>query len=339
MADITAAAPDAPSSLLARATFDAAALFARRPPRIRHAGKRVVLEIAGRRGRRVPAGTLSVARFGPMRVPDVLPERAPVVTAVPDIYRYEEPTDPGLAWYVNFADADLFYAYGAAAFAQDEMQVAEHPVLGSLREALLEGAAGDLPPRTTDGGRPTPILIRGAERWCAIDTDPALASPYGIYGRRFHDATPRVLEQAVRVIDPATTTNLIAMEAPPGGRGVYTREEVEAILGTAFTAFAAARLESAPPGGQAGRASVHTGHWGTGAYGGNRVLMALLQLVAARLAGLDALVYHTVDPGGLEPVREAERILSGWPLAGLPASELLGRVAGLGLAWGRSDGN
>ncbi len=39
-------------------------------------------------------------------------------------------------WWVNFADPHLFVAYGSSLFAQDEIQVAEHPSLGHLREAL-----------------------------------------------------------------------------------------------------------------------------------------------------------------------------------------------------------
>lgn len=42
-----------------------------------------------------------------------------------------------ITFYVNFADEDLFYGYGIGLFAQDEMQAAEHPILGFLRENLL----------------------------------------------------------------------------------------------------------------------------------------------------------------------------------------------------------
>ncbi len=87
---------------------------------------------------------------------------------------------------------------------------------------------------------------------------------------------------ATTFIDPPTFSNIVAMEAPPGGHGPYTRDEIEDILATAFIGFSACRLESGSVG-----AIVHTGNWGTGAYGGDRVLMALLQLIAARLAGLD----------------------------------------------------
>jgi hypothetical protein len=52
--------------------------------------------------------------------------------------------------------------------------------------------------------------------------------------------------------------------AAPVGSGRYTREEIELVLLTAFTGFAAARGES-PVGS---RVIIHTGHWGTGAFGG-----------------------------------------------------------------------
>lgn len=37
-------------------------------------------------------------------------------------------------WYVNFADADLFTAYHIGLFAQDEIQTAEHPACGAIKE-------------------------------------------------------------------------------------------------------------------------------------------------------------------------------------------------------------
>ena len=48
-------------------------------------------------------------------------------------------------WHVNFADPHLFVAYAAGLFAQDEMQVAEHPGLAALKQAL---AAADVETRT-----------------------------------------------------------------------------------------------------------------------------------------------------------------------------------------------
>ena len=64
-------------------------------------------------------------------------------------------------WYLNFAHYDLFCAYGGALFAQDEMQVVEHPALASLRHALLDEG---IKPLCVEHGDATPA---GVETVCA----------------------------------------------------------------------------------------------------------------------------------------------------------------------------
>jgi hypothetical protein len=184
-----------------------------------------------------------------------------------------------------------------------------------------------------EAGRPTPILIRGAERWCAIDTDPELASPFGIYGRRFHKAKPEAIVQAVTRLSGGALTNLIAMEAPMAS-GRYTRKQVEFILETAWAGFSGACAESGNR-----RVVVHTGHWGTGAYGGNRVLMALLQLLAARLAGISGLVYHSLDSDGVDAFSEARRHISSRLAGAHRVQDAIDEVLAMGFSWGTSDGN
>jgi len=66
-----------------------------------------------------------------------------------------------VGWHVNFTDPILFGAYGTAFVAQDEIQVAEHPALAALHEAL---AARQLPVLTVEDGSPTPVLVAGVER-------------------------------------------------------------------------------------------------------------------------------------------------------------------------------
>jgi hypothetical protein len=135
----------------------------------------------------------------------------------------------------------------------------------------------------------------------------------------------------------------VAMAAPPGGYSPYSRDEVEAALVTAFSVFRAAVLESRRARGADAAVAVHTGYWGCGAFGGNRVLMALLQVLAAGMAGVDRLVFHTgpagdasafesalVALGGLEQVGEAEEVAT---------SVVIGEITRLGFAWGVSDGN
>jgi hypothetical protein len=83
---------------------------------------------------------------------------------------------------------------------------------------------------------------------------------------------------------------------------------------------------------------VHTGYWGCGAFGGNRTLMALLQVLAARMAGLDRLIFHTGGPDGEEPFKHAlERVnqLGSGPLS---TSDLLDRLVAMRFEWGVGNG-
>lgn len=328
---------------LATVTLDAAELVAAHPPRISNANKRVVYDIACP-PERPHRGSLTVSRWRA----DTLPTRvsAQSVTALEaraDLFAYGAEAPDTLAWHVNFADLRLFVAYGSGLLAQDEMQVAEHPALASLCEYLTgQGSDSVLAPFTRDQGRPTPYLVRGVERRCVIATNPDVDEdrPYGLYGNRFARSRPDVVRRATRAIVPPTVSHIVAMHAPPGGSGVYSMEEILDVAITAYTAMVAARTESKEAG--ASRTVVHTGHWGTGAYGGNRVLMALLQMIAARLAEIDALVFHAVDDAGMEPWREARALLEReiWPLGvadGLDAA--LHAVQGRAFRWGVSDGN
>jgi hypothetical protein len=245
----------------------------------------------------------------------------------PGIFPYEPAPGGTVPWHMNFADRELFGFYTHDLFAQDEIQVAEHPALASLRQALC--AAGR-PPVTVEHGRPTPALVMGVERRCAIRTD-------GIYGNAFARASRAEIERATRVLVPPTRSNIVAIEAPKYGQGKYDRRTVEYALSAAFTGFSAARSESARLAASP-RVELHTGFWGCGAFGGNRVVMATLQIMAARLAELDALVFHTVSSGSAsidEGLALADRIAR----PGTPVSAALESLVGLGFEWGESDGN
>ena len=117
--------------------------------------------------------------------------------------------DGAVEWHVNFADPHLFAAYGSGLFAQHELQVAEHPALGALREALL---AEGLPALTVEDDRPTPVLVMGVERRCRVDTVHSR-----LYGNAFARATPAAIRTATAAIAPPTISNVIAMAAPVGG--------------------------------------------------------------------------------------------------------------------------
>jgi hypothetical protein len=316
--------------LLGRQSWNPDELMERHPPQLGSPHKRAVYELCAGRSRGVP---VEVTRWRAMPLPAEI--GAPIaIDAREDVFGYE-PADPAtVAWWLNFADRRLFFAYGSPLFAQDEMQVAEHPVLGSVREALVALDRSELEPVTRTTTSATPVLVRNAERRCAIATAPDASAgrPRGLYGNRFAAASLDAVRRATRVLVPPALSNILAIQAPAGGRGSYSLEDIHDIVTTAYTGFRAARAESG-----VARTVVHTGHWGCGAFGGNRVLMAVLQVLAARAAGLDRIVYHTVDASGSAALREADGVLA--ELGDGALEPALAKLARRGFAWGVSDGN
>ncbi len=326
-----------------RLEFEANELMASHPPILRDANKQTVYDIACPRGS-VHHGHLVYTRWRAMPLPARVDIGAGTnrIVGVENIYDYEPVlgSADGLEWHVNFADPSLFGFYGSGLFAQDEMQTAEHPALGALREALL---AQGREPVTVENGAPTPVLVRGVERWCRVATNPNAAEgrPRGLYGNAFALASTETVRHATSRIEPPTITNLIAIAAPAGGQGHYTAAEIENILVTAFTGFRAAVLESHRARGTNCRVAVHTGFWGCGAFGGDKVLMALLQMVAAQMAGVDRVVVHTFDGHGTRALERARRVAAQEIAGSVPVATaaLITQVAAMGFGWGRSDGN
>lgn len=334
---------DLSPSLICRHTFKASYLVDAYPPNLYNANKEIVYKVACPTGC-THGGQLVFSRWSAMPLPQVLsPSKYQTNLNKQEGYFGYEPSQDTtqVEWYLNFAHHNLFCAYGSALFAQDEMQVAEHPALGSLREALL---SKDIKPLTVENGQPTPILIRGVERRCAIATDinPQQGRPHGLYGNNFARATQEAIKQATQPLNPPTITNIIAMEAPSGGYDCYTMEEIEYILTTAFTGFLAARIESQLEIAQPVRVSIHTGFWGCGAYGGNRILMALLQLLAARLSQVDCLIFHTGGFAGNQALADAQQILDQCLVSDdleVRVPDLIEEIYRMEFEWGVSDGN
>ena len=325
---------------LDRGEFDAATLMRQHPPVLRNPNKLVAFRVACPDG--TAGGHLSYSRWAEMPLSATAdPGRAATLVAVrDDFYDYEPPTEPAPEWHVNFADPRLFYAYGSPLFAQDEMQVAEHPALGSLREALVAERRSTL---TVEDGRPRPVLVMGAERRVRIATDRSAADgrPNGLYGNAFADAGSDAVRRATTAIDPPTISNIIAIAAPAGGYGRYRKEHIALVLATAYSGFRAAVSESCRVTGSSAGVIVHTGFWGCGAFGGNRVMMTLLQALAAEMAGVGDLVMHVGEVSGRTPVDQAGVLLRDVLAEPEPdgTAALIGRIESLGLEWGHSDGN
>jgi len=76
----------------------------------------------------------------------------------------------------------------------------------------------------------------------------------------------------------------------------------------------------------------------TGAYGGNRVLMALLQMLAAWMAGVDVFVAHTFERKFTEAWHEARTLLSAMR-PGMATRDAIDLIVAQKFEWGFSDGN
>jgi hypothetical protein len=204
-----------PLILYFRHLYPAAPLVAQHPPRIGHPNKRVLLDIAC--APEVPhGGTLEVTRWAPLPLPDTLSlgDLGTLLEARGDLYEYQPVVPGAVEWHLNFADPALFVAYDSPLFAQDELQVAEHSALGSLREAL-EAEGVDARAVTREG--PTPVLIKGVERRCAVDTSPDAA--------RTRCAPP----PAPACPPPSATSSPSPPHGPAGGGAAAVHESAGAL--------------------------------------------------------------------------------------------------------------
>ena len=141
--------------------FEAHRLMTTHPPVWHDPNKLVVHEIACPPGCR-HGGQITYTRWRVMPLPERFVPMGTVQRTErrEDVYDYEpvRVVEDAMEWHVNFADPDLFVAYGSELFAQDEIQVAEHPVLGALREALTaQGVSASL--------QPPPPMRYGARRF------------------------------------------------------------------------------------------------------------------------------------------------------------------------------
>jgi hypothetical protein len=188
-------------------------------------------------------------------------------------------------FYVNFADVDLFGFYGGPLFAQDEIQVCEHPLLAHIREKYKGRVFTQ-----NSNGDPTPVLIMNVPRLASVGN-----SEYPLYGNKFSKVSTDYLENATTILTNDTlknrglspSSNIICMSAKYNN-GVYSREDISYTFNAAYLGFYLCRLNSPY------LTCIHTGNWGCGAFGGNVVLMTAIQILASRLAGINKLVYHSM---------------------------------------------
>lgn len=76
---------------------------------------------------------------------------------------------------------------------------------------------------------------------------------------------------------------------------------------------------------------------GTGAYGGNKVIMCLLQLIAAQLAEIDILSFHVFSKENLKSYEEAKLILDKFQKE-TSVIEMIEKIEKMGFKWGQGNG-
>jgi hypothetical protein len=154
-----------------------------------------------------------------------------------------------------------------------------------------------------------------------------------LYGNNFRTASDDEIKSAITILDPPMISNIIAMEAPKYGKGEYTRSTISKILSVAYTGFVSAKYETTSVDEKL-KTVIHTGNWGTGAYGGNKEIMAILQILAAHLAEVDTLVYHSHKSP--EDYENGLKFLSN--LGEINTIKIIEAIEKQGYKWGQSDG-
>ncbi|KAJ6236604.1 poly(adp-ribose) glycohydrolase [Anaeramoeba flamelloides] len=292
-----------------------------------------------------------------------------------DTFPYEATEENETAWYPNFADKRLFGYYSGSLLAQDELQVLEHPILGSLRDCLtkVSDSVDHCEPLTRSGQTPTPILIMNAERRCHFHVEPNVKEgrPFGLYGNTFARTFTNIVIKALELLNPPTFSNIYAMEAPKYGRGDYTFNQIYDLFSQCYTGYTAAKILSSVPKLKKKSqirfndqndfnfldkeetielnpieqtVTIHLGHWGCGAYGGSRIMATIIQLLAGCLTGVDKMVYHTFNKIGSKEYNIGFQILQELiekheKDGKIAIMEILSDIEELKIQWGHSDGN
>ncbi len=273
-----------------------------------------------------------------MTPPEVLDSTTPLETHIrQDIYRYtgedaeEEPNT--VEFYVNFSDEDLFHDYGDKVLNQDELMVLEHPVLGSLREVLLvhqtdarllntskimTESKREIEHTTLSPVCDTPCVILNAQRHVEVSLypDSKKGIPKGLFGNEFDIASRSQVLTNCRKLPEPTASNVICMVAGSMGIGFYTLAQCEKLLATCYTAFKAAKAAAVlmcenEDTEEPTHVVIHTGNWGCGSSRGSAELMCIIQTLAARLAGINHLVYHGVTASQTKLVTNGYKKLYG----------------------------
>ena len=170
-----------------------------------------------------------------------------------------------------------------------------------------------------------------------------------IYGNAFTKASQETLKRAFRRKERPQSVNLIAIEAPSYGRGPYSLEDISYIIKAAYTGFKAAQIMTyktfqmnrgthvAVKRGETRhphdiRTIIHTGWWGCGAFGNNRQLILVAQLLSANWSMIDKIVFHVQNKEHQADIERAVRIYEGF-IQIKDVGEVIRRLHAMNFQW------
>lgn len=195
---------------------------------------------------------------------------------------------------LNFADEILFGYCETNLFAQDEIQVAEIPMLRKWK-TVFNGSRTLVGDKKNNSLKVYPHLFMNVKRVLNIDTK-------DIYGKNFSDewVDSEVIENRCHVISPPQNANILAISALRSQSMIYkypyTENEIFETFCICYAGFKAATVSEIKYTNKKKYFTlVSTGNLGCGAFGGNPVLMTIIQILAAYCAHVNILVYHPMD--------------------------------------------
>ena len=211
-----------------------------------------------------------------------------------EFYRYDESGH----CYIDFAHATTFGgAYRTFGCVQEERMFSEFPSLAFL-DFMTKDAGGVHPCVDKDGGHsgypphtePQPFIIEGVKAEYNLDKV--------TYGSSFHDLSKDKIEAGVEKIDSpfVDILGLAAMDwrgIAPENR-IYTEDQLKYMFGAAYLGFEGANQLAITRGHEP--TTIHTAPWGCGAFENSFNTILFIQLLAAKMAGVD-LIFHAVKDG------------------------------------------
>jgi hypothetical protein len=225
----------------------------------------------------------------------------PVIVCKEGGFSYPKSTDDIIHWTANFADSYLFgYCLGPL-LAQDELQVLEHPGLAHLKVAIKTKNTLS----TIDGTKIA--LVTGAKRYGVLDTSKTLSSGRILYGNNFQHASKEEIDSCLTKLPDPNPSNIFSMAAPiiPGClyNSPYKKVILKQIFYRSYLAFSSIKSKNPSK-----KNVVHTGNWGAGAFGNSPIAVAVIQLAAARCAGINEIDYYPM--GSKAAFEEALKIFN-----------------------------